>query len=69
MGKAIQLVANGDLKDYCGRKPPDVKEHEAGLSFDLFDSADGARASVPALTGPHAARPWVRVLRSMTSTQ
>lgn len=66
MGKAIQLVANGDLKDYCGRKPPHMRKHEAELSFDLFDSGDGTRASVPALYGPHAARPWVKVLRSMT---
>lgn len=69
MGKTIQLVANEDLKDYCGRKPPDVREHEARLSFNLFDSADGTRASVPALTGPHAARPWVRVLRNLTINQ
>ncbi len=67
MGKAIQLVANGDLKDYCGRKPPDARENEARLSFDLFDSANGTRASVPALNGPHAARPWVRGLRSLTA--
>ncbi len=69
MGKVIQLVANEDLKNYCGRKPPDVREHEAGLSFDLFDYAYGAMAAVPALTGPHAARPWVGILRRLTTIQ
>lgn len=66
MGKAIQLVANGELGNWCGRKPPDVREWEDRPSFDLFDPRDEYAAPIPALTGPHAARPWVKVLRHLT---
>ena len=69
MGKAIQLVANGELGNWCGRKPPDFREQEDRPSFDLFDSRDGSVASVPALTGPHSARPWAQILRNLTTHQ
>jgi hypothetical protein len=61
MGKAIQLAHNG-------RKPPDSEAKNTGLSFDLFQELDnhGSRAGIPAMEGPHASRPWVGVLRSMT---
>jgi hypothetical protein len=67
MGKAIELSFNGELGNWCGRKPSDVGEWEGRPSFDLFDSRDGCVASVPALTVTHAARPWVRVLRDLTT--
>jgi len=68
MGKAIELAHNGDLRRWCGRKPPDSEVKNTGLSFDLFQELDncGARAGIPAMEGPHASRPWVGVLRSMT---
>jgi len=67
MGKVIELAANGDLKRWCGRNPPD--EQKQCLSFDLFDSqADPEnRAGIPALEGPHASRHWVKVVKDLTS--
>jgi len=68
MGKAIQLAFNGDLKQWCGPDPSDSEEQEKRLSFDLFEDNTSfeKRASLPALEGPHASRPWVRVLRNLT---
>ena len=66
MGKAIQLSHNGELGNWCGRKPPVLRK--ARVSFDLFESSPSEyRASLPALTGPHAARPWAGVLRGLTA--
>jgi len=65
MGKVIQLVANGDLRKWCGRKPSGLGK-KSNLSFDLFDSSN--RTSIPALESPHASRPWGRVIRQMTMT-
>ncbi len=70
MGKAIQLVHNGDLRQWCGGKRPDGEVRDAGLSFALFQELDssGTRGGLPALEGPHASRPWVSVLRNMTQS-
>jgi len=69
MGKAIQLAFNGELAKWCGRKPLDSGVRKSTLSFDLFDELDGygKRTALPALEGPHASRPWARVLKDMTS--
>ncbi len=66
MGKAIQLVANGELKQWCGARRPDSPKQS--VSFDMFQSkADcGSRASLPALEGPHASRLWVKVMKNFT---
>ncbi len=70
MGKAIQLAFNGELHNWCGRKPWSSETRKRTLSFHLFDELDGygRRTALPALTGPHASRPWVRVLKDMTSS-
>lgn len=69
MGKAIQLSFNGELGKWCGREPIDAGVQNSGLSFDLFEELDGSgkRTAIPALEGPHASRPWVRVLRDLTA--
>jgi hypothetical protein len=65
MGKAIELAFNGDLRDWCGRKPPESRNFKP--SFELFDQKGSSdNASLPALEGPHASRPWARVLRDLT---
>jgi hypothetical protein len=65
MGKAIQMAFNGNLRDWCGRKSPESRNLKP--SFELFDQKGfNDRASLPALEGPHASRPWVRVLRDLT---
>ena len=68
MGKAIQLVANGELRKWCGRRALESGKRKNNPSFDLFEWQSGSetRASLPALEGPHASRPWVRVIRNMT---
>ena len=69
MGKAIQLAFNGELRNWSGRKPLSSVLKKSTLSFDLFDELDGygKRTGLPALEGSHASRPWVRVLKGMTS--
>ena len=67
MGKAIELAFNGNLRNWCGRKLPESTNFKP--SFELFDRKGFSdRASLPALEGPHASRPWVSVLRKMTMT-
>ncbi len=63
MGKAIQLAHNGELEKWCGSRPSE--ELRMHLSFDLFEPH--ATAVLPALDGPHASRPWVRLLRDMAT--
>jgi hypothetical protein len=65
MGKAIQLSFNGELAQWCNRNPQ--KARAESLSFSLFDELDGYRNAMPALTGPHASRHWVKVLRELSS--
>jgi|GEM_PF-1437239 len=64
MGKAIQLVANGDLSNWCGRKLSSSGKVRSNLSFDLFESHN--RTAIPALESPYASRPWGRAIRQMT---
>lgn len=68
MGKAIQLVANGELGKWCDNNPP--KSGRQKLSFDVFDSQQTTqntpRGALPALSGPHASRPWAKDIRQLT---
>lgn len=68
MGKAIQLVANGELGKWCGANPAESARQE--LSFDVFDSQyttqNTARGALPALNGAHASRPWAKAIRQLT---
>ena len=67
MGKAIQLAVNGDLSNWCGRRPDHSSSSEMGrsnLSFDLFESHN--RTAIPALESPYASRPWGKAIRQMT---
>ena len=67
VGKAIELVHNGDLKRWCGGRPSDAEARSDGLSFALFRELDncGTTGALPALEGPHASRQWVGVLKNM----
>jgi len=65
MGKAIELAFNDNLWNWCGRKSPESRNFKP--SFELFDQKGFSdKASLPALEGPHASRPWVGVLRDLT---
>ena len=84
MGKAIQMVTNDELRNWCDHKPTESSESsesteptesiksdasEANLSFDVFvyPPEYESSVSVPALVGPHSSRPWVKVLRSLST--
>jgi hypothetical protein len=69
MGKAIQIVANDELRNWCGRKPSKSDASEVNLSFDVFVYPPEYEnsVSVPALVGPHSSRSWVKVLRSLST--
>ena len=70
MGKAIQLVANGDLVDLCGRRATKSREGyiEDKLSFDLFLYTPEYEHSVcmPVFSSPYSTQPYARVLRDLT---
>ena len=69
MGKAIELVYNGELSNWCGRNPLKERDCVNSFSFDLFSYKDAYKeqVSMPALYGQHASRPWVRVLKELTT--
>jgi Uncharacterised protein family (UPF0236) len=69
MNKAIQLAANGETRLFCERPRP-TEERETTIPSKVRKSRpDGHQkwleASLPALSGPYASRPWVRKLRDM----
>jgi len=64
MGKGIQLTYHGEWGPWCNRDIPKPTVQKGFLSFDIFDESD-RRASLPALEGPHASRPWTRVIKDL----
>jgi hypothetical protein len=69
MGKAIELSRNGELSNWTGCRPTLSKGGEQTLSFDLFSYKDTytEQASMPSLYSQYASRPWVRVLKELTT--
>jgi len=69
MGKGIELSRNGELGNFAGRRPTSNERGEQTLSFDLFSHKDAYKeqASMPVLYGQHACRPWVKVLKELTT--
>ena len=67
MGKAIQLVSNGELMDFCGRKIAQGSAVVDKFSFDLFFHAPEYEHSVsmPVFGSSHSTRPYVRALRDL----
>jgi hypothetical protein len=71
MNKAIQVAANGEIKLYCRRSTP-ARKRPSMRSFKYSQvrsdkSQKWLEASLPALIGPHASRPWAKHLREMTN--
>jgi hypothetical protein len=70
MGKAIQLVANGDMRAMCGRRASKCQDRfvEDRLSFDMFFYAPEYEHSVsmPVFGSSHSTRPYGRALRDLT---
>ena len=70
MGKAIQLVANGDMMAMCGRKISKCQDRfvEDRLSFDMFFYTPEYEhsASIPVFGSSHSTRPYVRALQDLT---
>ena len=69
MGKAIELARNGELNNFVGRRPTLERNIEQSLNFDIFSYKDAytEQVSMPAFYGQHASRPWVQVLKELTS--
>ena len=72
MNKAIQLAANGDIKLFCERPKPAEAKETTSLPLIPQSQKDGQQkwleTSLPALSGPHAARFWVQKLRALTNS-
>lgn len=68
-GKGIELTRNGELSNWVGCRPTLDKREDQSLSFDIFSYKDAYKeqASMPAFYGQHASRPWVQVLKELTS--
>jgi hypothetical protein len=70
MNKAIQLTANAEIQPFCIRRKPVEKRRTTPPLLSLKSRNDGYQkwldASLPALRGPHASRPWVENLRNLT---
>ncbi len=69
MHKAIQMVANREIRPLCLRSRL-VKTKQLTIPTETFKSRSAGHqkwleANLPALSGPHASRPWVEKLRSM----
>lgn len=69
MGKSIQLLENGDLVDYCGRRMTKLRDGhiEDKLSFDLFLYSPEYEHSVsmPVFGSRYSTQPYARALRNL----
>ncbi len=68
MNKMIQLVANGEVSPFCMGEGPIWKKENVrhpDLKPRSEDYPKWLDAGIPALTGPHASRPWAQKLRNM----
>jgi len=71
MAKVIQLKANGEIKAFCERRQnlSSTLTRMNALSVTSSPRPDGyqswLQAGIPALSGPHASRPWVKKLRTL----
>lgn len=71
MAKAIQMCANGLLNSQLRTKPAYIRTEPSRKVLDRvkesFNEDPGAwlAARMPALTGPHQSRPWVKALRNI----
>ena len=70
MGKTIQLSRNRELSRFCHRRPVRgrLSPPPRDQSMATTRASDWAKASVPALTGPHNSRPWATGLRRLLRT-
>jgi hypothetical protein len=74
MAKVLQLKANGEIGLHCERQLPAERVISSGMK-DLQSvtklGSNGHQkwleAGLPALTGPHASRPWVERLRDIAN--
>lgn len=69
MAKVLQLKANGEIRLWCGRQQPLTEGEGVSQPMPRGFSRDGygewLQVRMPALTGPHASRPWVEKLRAL----
>lgn len=70
MAKVRELLTNGELNQWCGRqaaRSPVEKPSVAvrATAREKRNQGEWLQAGVPSLYGPHASRPWARILRQM----
>ena len=69
LNKVIQLAANREIEPFCLRERLVEKEITVSISPNTRSQAKNSQkwieASVPALVGPYASRPWVDKLRNL----
>lgn len=69
MAKVRELLTNGELNQWCERqtKPSPIQRSPVAVrsTRKKQDRGEWLQAKVPALYGPHASRPWAKVLRQM----
>jgi hypothetical protein len=70
------LVLEGKLKDWLEKKPftpqiniPKKKIRRIVTRLSAQEPDAWLKAGIPALVGPHASRPWVQVLKSLSEAQ
>jgi len=69
MGKAIKLVHNKELANFCGRQPTCERDYYEKPCFDMFSYRDAYldRTELPYLKSRYASYPFGRVLKELTS--
>lgn len=67
MAKVLELVTNGEVKQWCGRptagQGPQPKPKPKRTNRQKKDPTEWLQAGMPVLYGPDASKPWVRSLR------
>ena len=72
MAKILQLRANEEIRPYCerrrsGKRVASAEGKRKPSNLKSNGQQKWLEASLPALVGPHASRPWVEKLRNMTN--
>lgn len=75
MARLRALRANGELQEWLDRqlsgpaRVPTRTWHRVAKAARESCTGEWLQKNVPALAGPHASRPWVKVLRALTTPQ
>ena len=70
MAKVRELLTNGELNQWCGRRAARSSGQYSSVAVRATarkkrSQGEWPQAGVPALYGPHASMPWAQALREM----